>query len=57
MGQVTFGKRERQLSLPAEVERELGEWLQENTFLYDRELADYKNTVTQVSHQVLLVTF
>ncbi len=44
-GQAACGKRKRPLFLPGEVERELGEWLQQNTFLYDRGLADYKNTV------------
>ncbi|KAK3883342.1 hypothetical protein Pcinc_012378 [Petrolisthes cinctipes] len=35
--------RRNPLQLPADVERELGEWLQENTFLYDRSLNEYRN--------------
>ncbi|XP_063883691.1 uncharacterized protein LOC135112800 [Scylla paramamosain] len=31
------------LHLPADVERELGEWQQENTFLYDKSLNKYRN--------------
>ena len=30
--------------LPAEVERDLGEWMQAHPLLYDRSLVDYKNT-------------
>ena len=36
--------RARHISLTREVERDLGEWLQANPFLYDRALPDYKNS-------------
>ncbi|KAG0726784.1 hypothetical protein GWK47_035871 [Chionoecetes opilio] len=39
---VRAGRR-KPLQVPADVERELGEWLQENIFLYDRSLNEYRN--------------
>ena len=39
---VRAGRR-KPLQLSADVERELGKWLQENTFLYDRSLNEYHN--------------
>lgn len=34
----------RHVNLPRRVERELGEWLEANAFLYDRGATEYKNT-------------
>ena len=39
---VRAGRR-KPLQLLADVERELEEWLQKNTFLYDRSLNEYRN--------------
>ena len=37
------GLRQRQITLPRRQESLLAEWLQENQFLYNRSLPDYKN--------------
>ncbi|KAK3878983.1 hypothetical protein Pcinc_016427 [Petrolisthes cinctipes] len=46
---TTRAGRRKPLQLPADEERELGEWLQENAFLYDRSLNEYRTKLKKDS--------